>query len=123
MKVGLFSKQHNNARVESELQFPLDGVCMLWEGWEQLPRLLSSEMELEHEAVWSQEELWNTSEHSRLLLGAACGSQVLLLGTGRCCGPGGMLPTMGHLLEQGHEQGGFWGANQHPSMKIQGKAT
>lgn len=26
MKVGLFSKQHNNARVESELQSPLDGV-------------------------------------------------------------------------------------------------
>lgn len=33
MKVGLFSKQHNNARVESELQSPLGGVCMLWEGW------------------------------------------------------------------------------------------
>lgn len=100
MKSGLFSKQHNNARVESELQSPLDGFCMLWKGWEQLPQLLSSEMELEHEALQSQKEPWNIFEPSRIPLSAACGSLVLLLGTGRCCGPGGMLLTMGHLLEQ-----------------------
>lgn len=47
-----------------------------------------------------QKEPWSISEPSRLPLSAACGSLVLFLGTGRCCGPGGMLPTMGHLLEQ-----------------------
>lgn len=77
MKAGLFSKQHNNTGVESELWSPLDGVFMLWEGWEQLQQLLSSEEELEHEAGQSQKEPWNISEPSRLALSAACGSLVL----------------------------------------------
>lgn len=99
MKAGLFSKQHNTG-VESELWSPLDGVCMLWEGWEQLPQLLSSSEELEYEAGQSQKEPWNISEPSRLAFSAASGSLALFLGIERCCGPGGMLPTMGHLLEQ-----------------------
>lgn len=46
---------------------------MLWEGWEQLPQLLSSEMELEHEALQSQKEPWNIFEPSRIPLSAVCG--------------------------------------------------
>lgn len=65
-----------------------------------MEQLLSSEGELEHEAQWNQEELWNISEPRRLPLNAACGFLGLFLGTGRCCGSCGMLSTMCHLLEQ-----------------------
>lgn len=89
---------------------PLGWCLHAVEGWEQLPQLLSSEVELEHEAEQSQKELWNISEPRILPLSAACGFLVLFLGTGRCCGPAGMLSQWVICLNkcpQGCEQGGF----------------